>query len=389
MRPTLGGECLRAGHEFFHLAPPLVRLSGAMSSTWKGGASYGQSAWGNKSGGYAASSYGYGYGYGYASKRQLAQQSRQAQREAELDEIKKQLQVSDQEAAAQHPPLPPAPSTWSASAEQWQRTAQNRQNAMDIKTLRSLISTAIVPEERQSLQVMLDRRLASTRTSMAPAQRVQEAIENAAQAVLKFQKAEKHFADTQENLDNARQAHEAAQTELRQAKQAYRGANTQSTRANISTQPIQQHAFQQAAAWVAELQCVGSAQGADIVVPQEAFQQLLATLQQSGGMHTAPQVPQQCGTSMPNVHQEAMHSAVQHQVSDADDDFDIGGTDFEGFRAESDPGEQQLRRALRQKLHPTRGRRLPGKQTLLRPSSAAAASSTAPAAVKGSIQKRR
>ena len=90
---------------------------------------------------------------------------------------------------------PSPPPSWGPSAEQWQRTAQNRQNAIEIKSLRSLMSIAMVPGEKQALQSMLDKRLASTRTSMTPAQRVQEAVETAAQALLKLQKADKHFAD--------------------------------------------------------------------------------------------------------------------------------------------------------------------------------------------------
>ena len=79
-----------------------------------------------------------------------------------------------------------------------------------------------------------------------------------------------------------------------------------------------------------------------------------------------------------------MLSALEGYDMDDDDDFDGEPTmipsDAEGFRAESDPGDQKLGRALRRQLHPSRGRRLLSK--------AAGPSFLGSTAIRGTIHKQ-
>ena len=257
----------------------------------------------------------------------------------------------------------------------------NRHRAQAIKSLRAMIANTDVPDEKQALQAMLERRLSTSRSSMPPADRLKEAIDTAAEALLKLRKAETHLSEAKDNHTKAAAAHAAAAAELKQAKIASKAAKFQASPRRAAL-PTPQHAFQQAATWLADLQHVATDAGANVVIPKDAMASLLSTLQQCGS--TFPCMAPTASTAVRQL--AAPHHTQDDAMLSAHEQFDLTDEDdashAEGFRmgAESDPGDHLLGKALKSRLHPTRGRRLVSK--------AAGPSFVGSAAVRPTIQKR-
>ena len=142
-----------------------------------------------------------------AAQGRNARQDKNAQRQQEEQLILEQLKgmpTSDDGAPAV------SPAANGLTAQQWARSEEKKGNAEIIRSLRRSIACTEDDAERQILQQMLDKRVASAHGDLSPSNRYEQALKDAAAAYAKQSRVKRHLEEVQRQLSEADLLAEAA-----------------------------------------------------------------------------------------------------------------------------------------------------------------------------------
>ena len=186
----------------------------------------------------------------------------------------------------------PHPASWAATKEQWQRTQAHKKNAMAIKSLRNMIAETTDVIEKATLQQLLAKRQEQTKGASSPAERMQQAIDNLAEAQQRLDRSQRHLEEAQKQHTINQETYQQARKELKDLRKAALSVQRPSPPSSSCFHPTQ--CFQEAATLVSQLESVSTVENGHITIPTDAMTQVLNMLRaKADSFSPQPAHPQQ------------------------------------------------------------------------------------------------
>lgn len=142
------------------------------------------------------------------------------------------------------------PDSWNRSEDEWRMVQDKRQQAVMIKTYRTLLSMATDERENNFLMGMVRAKTEAYRETLPPDERLDKAKEAVAKAVCKLERAKNHSQQAQQQEQKAEEEHDQAVAELKQARD---GATQTSPRSPRTASSIRSASTASSAAAVREI----------------------------------------------------------------------------------------------------------------------------------------